>query len=142
MAKVKIKLTKMNKVLRTVARFNEILFQVATRLELLVLNNWRASKGADDKKFKKLSKGYKAFKQKELGKSIRDLSFSGQMIQGLDPKRKAKFRYVLGFQNSLALKRAQYNLPYAENMMIPVSDRIDKKLQRLAFDLYKKKTRT
>lgn len=135
---VKIKIPNINKVIKTMDKFGKILFQVATRLELLILNNWRAGKGADDKKFDRLTDGYKKFKVKKGRHGIRNLIFSGLMVGSLDPKRKSKFEYVLGFQDATSVKKAQGNVKHAPNMMKPISDRIDKKLQRLAFDLFKR----
>jgi len=58
------------------------------------------------------------------------------MLQSLDPVKKQDFVWLLKFGSGIERKKAQGNVTHAPNMMTPISDRIDQKLQKLAFQLY------
>jgi hypothetical protein len=134
--KVKIKLPTIEERIKKLIKFDRVVFQVATRLKLLLMQNWSKGKGADGGKFKKLSTKYENKKSKSGRTPIRNLLFTGNMLQDLDPVKKTDFNYTLKFRSANERKKALGNVEHAPNMMKPVSDRIDGKLQKYAFDLY------
>jgi hypothetical protein len=134
--KVKVKIPTLEKRLKTLKKFDKIVFQVANRLKLLLLVNFQKGKGADDKKFKPLSPDYAEAKSESGRHGIRNLLFSGNMLQDMAPRAVEKMKYLLKFASARERKKAQGNSEHAPNMMNPISDRIDQKLQKLAFKLY------
>ncbi len=152
MAKVKVSIPTLNDRIKKLEKFDNIVFKVTTRLRLLLFQNFENGKGADGKKFKELSEkpfffklgnkfvtlegGYKEFKAKKGRTPIRNLLLSGNMLQDLDPVKKQDFKWILKFKSGRERKKALGNVEHAPNMMNPISERINKKLQRLAFKEY------
>jgi hypothetical protein len=100
----------------------------------LLLQNYGQSKGADGQPLPPLKPAYA--KKKIGGK--RNFLLSGKMLISLSPK-KAKFgKWLLAFSNNSERAKARGNVKHADNMMLPISDRIDQKLQKLAFKLWTK----
>jgi len=128
----------MKATLKGLKEFDDVVFRVATRLKLRVLQNWNNAKGADGNKFTKpLTQAYKDKKESTGRDGIRNLLLSGNMAQDLDPVKKQDFVYVLKWKSATERKKALGNYEHAPNMMQPVSDSIDSELQNLAFKLYK-----
>lgn len=134
--RVKIQLPTINDRLKKLAKFDNIVFTVTTRLKLLVISNWLKGKGADGKKFDGLSDSYKDKKSKSGRSAIRNLLLSGAMQQSLGPVKNKAMSWILKFMSAAERKKAQGNVKHAPNMMTPISDKIDQKLQTLAFKLY------
>jgi len=59
MAKVKVNLPTIDDRIKKLVKFDSIVAKVATRLKLLLFQNWQAGKGADGKKFPPLTEKYK-----------------------------------------------------------------------------------
>ena len=137
MARVKINLPTLNKRIKSLAKFDGVVFQVTERLRLLLFQNWQKGKGADGGKMDKLSEGYKTKKEGSGRSGIRNFLLSGNMLQDLGPVKKTDFKWLLKFKSAKERKKAQGNVTHAPNMMTPISDKIDQKLQKLAFKLYK-----
>jgi hypothetical protein len=138
MAKVKIKIPTIEARIKQLKNMDNIVFKVATRLKLLLMQNWSRGAGADDKKMAPLKEPYKTKKAASGRTAIRNLLFSGNMLQDLDPVQKQDFVWILKFKSGRERKKAQGNSRYASNMMTPVSDKINQKLQKLAFKLFTK----
>ncbi len=133
---VKIHIPTIENRLKKLKRFDNIVFSVANRLNLLVLQNWGSSKGANDRKFDGLTDGYKKIKSKTGRSPIRNLILTGNMTQDLGPVKSREFTWKLKFKSAQERKKARGNQVHAPNMLVPVSDRIDAKLQKLAFKLW------
>ena len=135
---VKIQLKTIEDRLKKLKKFDWIVLNAAKRTRKLVFQNWEKSKGADGGKFKPLTEKYKNFKSKQGRSSVRDLVLKGSMRNSLLPVKENTNFYVLTFIGSDQVDKARGNAVHAPNMMIPISDRINKKVQRLAFDLFTK----
>ncbi len=142
MSLVKIHIPTIENRLKHLKKFDNIVFAVANRLNLLILQNWGSSKGADDRKFKELKEPYRTnkakgkVKDKPARQGVRNLLLSGNMTQDLGPVNQREFVWVLKFKSAQERKKASGNFAHAPNMLVPVSDRIDAKLQKLAFKLW------
>lgn len=140
MGKVKLDLRNMENRTKVMKKeMNSMVFQVGLRAKLLIIDNHLKGKGADDKKFNKLTPDYKEMKVQSGRSGQRTLNFTGKLHIGLEVVRKSVGRYILKFRND-QLKKARGNARYAPNMIVPVSDRIDRKLQQLYFKLWDNKT--
>lgn len=135
-ARVKIKIPTIKERIKRLAKFDNIVFRVTTRLKLLLMQNWSKGKGADGNKFNELSDKYKLKKGKTGRTPIRNFLFTGNMLQDLDAVKSKDFIWKLKFRSAQERKKAQGNVEHAKNMMAPISDRINAKCQKLAFDLY------
>jgi len=138
-ARVKIKLPTINDRIKKLIKFDRIVFQVTTRLKLLLFENWQNARGADGKKMPALTENYRKKKGKTGRTAIRNFLFSGNMLQELGPVKKTDFHWVLKFMSAQERRKARGNVNAGGkkiNMMVPVSDKINQKLQKLAFNLY------
>jgi len=137
--KVKVKTPSLKQRIKALKKFDNVVFKVATRMKSLLFQNWSGSKGADDKKFDALSMDYKEKKEESGRHGVRNMLYSGNMAQDLDPVKAQDFKYILKFRSAKERKKARGNHKYADNMMLPISERINKKLQTLAYNLYRGK---
>jgi hypothetical protein len=135
--RVKISLPTINDRIKSLAKFDNVVFSVTTRLKRLLLANWEKGKGADGKKMPALTEEYKKKKEGTGRSGIRNMLLSGNMVQDLAPVRKQDFVWMLKFMSAIERKKAQGNASKASNMMTPISDDINQKLQKYAFKLYK-----
>jgi len=133
---VKVHIPTIEDRIKKLVKFDKTVFEVAARLKLLLFSNWEKGIGADDLRMKNLTSAYKKIKQESGRNGTRNLIYSGNMLQSLDPKKKQDFVYVLKFNSGTERKKAQGNVEHAPNMMLPISDRIDRKLQQLAYKLF------
>jgi len=134
---IKVKLPTIENRIKKLAKFGDkILFPVATRLKALLLLNYGAAKGADDKPMPKLTKKYRDRKSGTGRLGIRDLRLSGRMLGAMSVRKKDFTTWLIKFQTKEERDKAKGNTQHAKNMMTPISDRIDKKLQKLAFKLF------
>ena len=132
---VKVQLPTIKDRINKLKKFSDdILFPVTNRLKVLLLQNYSKSKGADGQPFPKLSEKYAA---KKLG-GKRNLLLSGKMLLNMTPRKKTLDKWILTFTNISERAKARGNVAHADNMMLPVSDRINQKLQKLAFKLWTK----
>jgi len=136
--RTKITLPTIDDRIKKLIKFDNIVFKTTTRLKLLLFENWQSGRGADGKKMAKLTDQYRNKKTKAGRTGIRNFLFTGNMLQDLDPVKRADFHWVLKFTSSEERKKARGNVTYAPNMMVPISDKINQKLQKYAFDLYKR----
>lgn len=134
---IKKNLTNIKNTIKSLKRFDSIVFKTATRLKYELLKNYNNGKGADDNKFKPLSDSYRDIKGASGRDPIRNLLYSGNMLQDMGPVPIQDFKYKLKFRSARERKKAQNNVKYAPNMIVPVSDRINAILQKLSFKLYK-----
>lgn len=132
---VRVKLPTIKDREKKAKNIDKILFQVGGRLQLLLENNWDKGLGSDGKKLPALTKAYEKKKSASGRKGVRTFSFSGLMRQGLFLARVSRSKLRLKFVNS-QIPKARGNVKYAQNMMVPISDKIDRKLQKLAFKLW------
>jgi len=116
---------------------DKVLFIVGNRLNLLIQHNWDKQIGADGNKMPKLSIDYKSEKEQSGRNGIRNLSYTGLMRLGLTLFKMSKERLRLGFVNN-QIEKARSNYKKANNMMRPVSDDINHKLQKIAFKEWQK----
>jgi hypothetical protein len=135
---VKVETPNLERTIKNLAKFDNVVMNVTRRLKKLVTQNWDKGKGADGGKFKELTEDYKNQKSKQGRQAIRDLLLKGKMRVNLMPVKENVNHYKLTFIGASEVKKARGNAKHAPNMMIPVSDRINAKLQKLAFKLYKK----
>ena len=132
---VKINLPTIKDRIQKLRKFDDkVLFPVTQRLKVLLLQNYRQTKGADGQPLPPLTPAYA--KKKIGGK--RNFLKSGDMLTNLSPVQDNIGRWTLTFTNNLERKKARGNVNHADNMMLPISDRIDRKLQKLAFKLWTK----
>lgn len=133
---IKIFIPTVNDRAKKLKSFENILYKVTERLLDLITQNWDKGKGANDKKMPKLTATYMKTKEKSGRRGIRDLNWKGHMVGSLTPVFRNKDRYVLTFRGVDQLNKARGNVRWADNMMSPISDRINRKLQKLAFALF------
>jgi hypothetical protein len=132
---VKVQLPTIKDRIKKLNKFSDkILFPVALRLKVLLLQNYSRSKGADGQPLPGLTEAYKA---KKIG-GKRNFLLSGKMLLNLTPTKKGFNKWLLKFTNTNERDKARGNVKHAPNMMAPISDRIDQKLQKLAFKLWTK----
>lgn len=130
---VKVQLPTIKDRIRKLKRFgDDILYPVTLRLKILLMQNYGQNKGADGKPLPPLTEAYR--KKKIGGK--RNFLLSGNMLLSLTPSKAGMGIWKLKFMNTQERKKARGNVSHADNMMTPISDRIDRKLQKLAFKLF------
>jgi hypothetical protein len=134
--KVKIQLKNIEERLKKLEKFDRIVLNSARRARKLIFQNWEKGKGADGKKFKALSPDYKDFKESKGRRGIRDLVLKGNMRNSFLVVKEKPLIYSLSFVGDTQKKKAEGNVKHAPNMLVPISDDINRKVQRLAFDLF------
>lgn len=144
--RVKIDLTTTKSVIEELERFSKILFQGAEYTRGIIVKNWLKGKSPNSMPFKPLSTkefffnvgsktnpkwetlpgGYKEFKERTGRQGIRNLTFTGLMIQGFKVFKKAAFRMVLGFTTP-EINKARGNRTHAPDMM-SVGPKLERKV--------------
>ena len=124
--------------IKALRKFDTVVLNSAKRAKKLITQNWDKGKGADGNKMPKLTAKYREYKSKKGRKPIRDLLFMSTMRASLMAIRKKVNYYVLTFIGGGETDKALGNVKHAPNMMLPISDKINQRVQRFAFDLYNK----
>jgi hypothetical protein len=142
--KVKLDLKTTESAIKQLNDFSKILGQGAEFLRGRVIRNWGKAKSPDGSTFRSLSTkahffnvgtsssprymtfegGYKQYKEATGRKGIRDLTFTGRMINGFKVFKKHAFKYVLGF-TAPEKDKARGNNARTPNML-KVSSKLEK----------------
>lgn len=132
--KVKVSTATTDSVIRQLKNIDSIMFKVSEHLRGIIIKNWDKARGADDKPFPTLNAKYEEKKIKSGRKGIRNLLYTGKMIQGFKVFKKTSNKWILAFA-SPERDKARSNQKKATGML-DVSSKNETIIKKLAEKLF------